>query len=68
MNIEKVRSVLAITVVSGVLVISGLLVLLPLLGGVQNAMQYTDVLKDFSGIFSGIVGTIIGYYFGKSNG
>tara|TARA_R110000772_G_scaffold220774_8_gene331206 strand:- start:294 stop:512 length:219 start_codon:yes stop_codon:yes gene_type:complete len=66
MDTQKVRAILAITVVSGVLFICALLVLLPLIGGVQNASQYTSVLKEFSGIFSGIVGTIIGYYFGKS--
>ena len=63
---ENVRAVLALTVVLGVFAVRAVLVLLPLLGGVQNTQSYVMMLKDFGGLFSGIVGTIMGYYFGKS--
>jgi hypothetical protein len=65
-NTEMVRGILALVVVVGVLVVCGLLAILPLIGGVQNAKDYVAVLKDFGGLFSGIVGAIVGYYFGKT--
>ena len=65
MNTEKIRGILAIVVVASVLSVCGLLLILPLLGGVQEAKDYAASAKDFGGLFSGIVGTIIGYYFGK---
>lgn len=58
MNIEAIRAVLAITIVVGVFMVSALLIL----GGVQDG---TKIMKEFSAVFSGIVGTIIGFYFGK---
>lgn len=67
MNIAKVRAILAFSIVGGVLLVSALLVLLPLIGGVQNPEAFLGALKDFGGLFSGIVGTIIGFYFGKSS-
>lgn len=66
MNTEKVRGILAIVVVVGVLLVCALLALLPLSSGAQNASDYVSILKDFGGLFSGIVGSIIGYYFGKN--
>jgi len=68
MNTTKIRGILALVVVIGVLIVCGLLAILPLVGGVQNEQDYVGILKDFGGLFSGIVGTIIGYYFGKKEG
>ena len=65
---DAVRALIALSIVLGVLFVCALLVLLPLIGGVQNTQDYTTMLKDFGGLFSGIIGTIIGYYFGKSGG
>ncbi|MGP9767469.1 hypothetical protein ACT3UM_17300 [Halomonas sp. AOP13-D3-9] len=66
MDHEKVRAILALSVVIGVLAVAALLVLMPLAAGVQNATDYLKALKEFGAIFSGIIGTIIGFYFGKS--
>jgi nitric oxide reductase large subunit len=64
---DSVRAIIALSIVLGALLVCALLVLLPLLGGIQNTQNYTAMLKDFGGLFSGIIGTIIGYYFGKSS-
>jgi hypothetical protein len=63
---DNVRPLLALVVVIGVLLVCALLALLPLLGGVQNPQDYVSMLKDFGGLFSGIIGMVLGYYFGKS--
>jgi hypothetical protein len=60
MSIEKTRSILAITIVIGVFLTASIIVL----SGMQDGI---DLAKEFSGIFSGIVGTIIGFYFGKKD-
>jgi hypothetical protein len=59
MNINKTRSILAITIVVGVFLTTSLIILSGMQGGVET-------MKEYSGTFSGIIGTIIGYYFGKS--
>lgn len=66
MDHEKVRGILALSVVIGVLAVAALLVLMPLATGVQNSTGYLAALKEFGAVFSGIIGTIIGFYFGKS--
>jgi hypothetical protein len=66
LSTENVRGALALIIVVGVLLVCASLALLPLVGGVQNAKDYAAMLKDFGGLFSGIVGAVIGYYFGKS--
>ena len=65
---DAVRALLALSIVLGVLFVCAILVILPLIGGVQNTQDFITILKDFGGLFSGIIGIIIGYYFGKSDG
>ena len=62
---NKVRNILAIvTVVGFVLITAVLAIVFPLLAlAPPDAM--INYLKDLSSIFSGMVGLIIGYYFGK---
>lgn len=68
MKVETVRGVLALIVVGGVLIIAAILFLLPVLGGVQNVAEHRENAKEFVAVFSGIVGVILGYYFGKKDG
>ena len=63
---DSVRGAIAIVIVVGVLGVSACLALLPLAGGVHNAPDYISMLKDFGSLFSGLVGTVLGYYFGKA--
>ena len=62
---DKVRDTLAlVTVIGFVLITAVLAIVFPLfaLAPPEKMMIY---LKDLSSIYSGIVGLIIGYYFGK---
>ena len=64
-ELDRVRNILAIvTVVGFVLITAVLAIVFPLfaLAPPEKMMIY---LKDLSSIYSGIVGLIIGYYFGK---
>lgn len=68
MTTARVRGILAIIVVVGALFFTATLFILPLAGGVPDPEKWTQAAKDFGGIFSGVVGTIIGWYFGKPDG
>ena len=62
---DRVRNILAVVTVVGFVLISAILaIVFPLfaLAPLEKMMIY---LKDLSSIYSGIVGLIIGYYFGK---
>ena len=38
-----------------------------MISGLQNSKDYLAALKDFGGLFSGIIGTVMGYYFGRAS-
>lgn len=65
MDTDRVRSILAIIVVGGVVVVAAIVALLPHVMVRQDPAELTVTLEKFGSLFSGIVGTIIGYYFGK---
>jgi len=37
-----------------------------MISGLQNAKEFVVAAKEFGAIFTGLIGTIIGYYFGQS--
>ena len=62
---DKVRNILAlVTVIGFVLITAVLAVVFPLLA-LAPPKEMINYLRDLSSIYSGIVGLIIGYYFGK---
>lgn len=65
MDAEKIRGWIALMVIAVVLLTTSFLAVAPLVGGVQNASDYQSVLKDYGSLFAGVVGAVIGYYFGK---
>lgn len=67
MTTAKIRGILALSVVIGVFVVASILAIAPSAFGLQNGQEMRDTLKDFVSLFSGVVGTIVGYYFGKSD-
>jgi len=67
MNPNQIRGWIALIVVVVVLLTTAFLAVAPLVGGVQNVADFQTVMKDYGSLFSGIVGTIIGYYFGKKD-
>lgn len=64
MNSEKVTSIISLMVVGCFLVTSSLVVLAPVLTG-KPPGDYTEHLKTYWSLYSGIMGLIIGFYFGK---
>lgn len=62
---QKTRSKLAIIVVTTWI---ASLVIMLVLGGLDNDIdEWVGLMKEFSSVTSGIVGAIVGYYFGKDD-
>lgn len=64
MNIHKIRTLLALILVGGFSIVCFLTVIL-VITGILQSKDGTEILKTFSSVYSGFVGLIIGYYFGK---
>ena len=63
---DRVRNLLALIIVGGFVIgLAVLAVVIPMMEGktIEHAFQY---IKDISSIFNGLIGMIVGYYFGKS--
>ncbi|GAB0151486.1 hypothetical protein [Marinobacterium sp. BA1] len=67
MTDERVRQIIAFGVIGGFLFCCICIALVMVLGFL-DPRDGLSILKDFSGVFSGIIGLIVGYYFGKQNG
>jgi hypothetical protein len=64
MKISKVQAILSICVVLAFIVVTIIVALTPVVGGYPPE-GYTEHLKTFSSLYSGIVGIVIGFFFGK---
>lgn len=64
MNVHNIRTLLALVLVGGFSIVCFLIVILVTTGFLQSR-DGTEILKTFSSVYSGFVGLIIGYYFGK---
>lgn len=62
---DKVRDTLALVTVLGFVLITAVLAIVFPLLALAPPEKMMNYLKDLSSIYSGIVGLIIGYYFGK---
>jgi len=70
MEQNKIQGILAIIVVSVFMVVTGIIAIYTYandLQGIVDGKITTDHLKDYFSLFTGIIGTIIGFYFGKSS-
>lgn len=67
MEINKVQAIISIIVITAFIVVTGIIALTPVLGAVPP-IGYTEHLRTFASLYSGIVGLIVGYYFGKGRG
>jgi len=66
MSVRRVRAILAILVVGVFMVITGFMVLYPLLSPLNVALNdYADFFAKTSSVYTGIIGVIVGYYFGR---
>lgn len=66
MKIGLLKAILSILIVVVFLVVTAIIALTPVLGGYPPE-PFTEHLKTFASLYSGIIGLIIGYFFGKQN-
>lgn len=64
MRVSTLQAVISIMVLSTFLIVTGIIALTPVVGGYPTE-PYTEHLRSFAALYSGIVGLILGYYFGK---
>jgi uncharacterized membrane protein HdeD (DUF308 family) len=63
----KVRSIIAIMIIGVFMFITGFLAIYPLVTNQQVQLSdYADFFAKTSGVYTGIIGVIVGYYFGKA--
>ncbi|MEQ9289335.1 MAG: hypothetical protein RIG77_20575 [Cyclobacteriaceae bacterium] len=70
MEQSKIQGILSIIIVSTFMIVTGIIAIYTYandLQGVTEGNITSNHLKDYFSLFTGIIGTIIGYYFGKNN-
>lgn len=68
MGVDFVRAIIALIVVGVFMGITGFLAIFPLVTAQKiDTSLYADFFVKTSGIYTGIIGVIIGYYFGRSH-
>jgi hypothetical protein len=67
MKISKLQAILSILIVSIFSLVTAIVALTPVLGGYPPE-PYTEHLETFASLYSGIIGIIIGFFFGKQVG
>ena len=67
MRIGSIRAILAFAVVGVFMLITGVLALYPLFGKTNVDLDaYASFFSKTASVYTGIVGVIIGYYFGRN--
>lgn len=64
MKISTLQAVLSILIVAAFLAVTVIVALTPVLGGYPPEV-YTEHLKTFATLYSGIIGLIVGFFFGR---
>jgi uncharacterized membrane protein HdeD (DUF308 family) len=68
MKTETVRAFLAVLVVGVFMLITGVMAIFPLFSkGNVEMDQYANFFSKTASVYTGIVGVIVGYYFGRSD-
>lgn len=68
MEIKKIRAILAIIIVGVFMVITAVMALYPILTKSQVDLNaYADFLSKIASIYTGIIGVIVGFYFGRKS-
>jgi uncharacterized membrane protein HdeD (DUF308 family) len=66
-RVATVRSIIALMVVGIFMLITGFMALFPLLASTNVQLNtYADFFAKTSSVYTGIVGVIVGYYFGRT--
>jgi uncharacterized membrane protein HdeD (DUF308 family) len=67
MNLSRVRAIVAFMVMGIFMLITGVLALWPVFTKQHLVLEaYADFFTKTASVYTGIVGVIIGYYFGRS--
>lgn len=68
MRMRSVRSIIALLVVGVFMVITAVMALFPLFSEANVPLtDYADFFAKTASVYTGIVGVIIGYYFGRES-
>ena len=65
MEVSKLQAIISILVIAAFILVTGIVALAPVIGGYPPE-GYTEHLKTFASLYSGIIGLIIGFYFGRT--
>ena len=67
MRINQIRSIIAIMVVGVFMFITGFMAIYPLVSETNVGLNdYADFFAKTASVYTGIIGVIVGYYFGRS--
>ena len=67
MRIDRLQAIVSVLIIATFVAVTAIIALTPVVGGYPTDV-YTEHLKTFASLYSGIVGLIVGFYFGKSSG
>ena len=67
MPLQRVRAILALMVVGVFMLITGFMAIFPLVSEAKVGLNdYADFFSKTASVYTGIIGVIVGYYFGRS--
>ena len=67
MSINKVRAIIAIVIIGVFMLITAIMAIYPLVGETKVVLSdYADFFAKIASVYTGIIGVIVGYYFGRS--
>jgi len=66
MNVNRVRAIIALTIVGVFMFITAFMAIYPLVTEAKVQLtDYSDFFAKTASVYTGIIGVIIGYYFGR---
>lgn len=67
MSINKIRAIIAVVVIGIFMVITAIMAIYPLFAETRVQLsEYSDFFAKIASVYTGIIGVIVGYYFGRS--
>lgn len=67
MTISKIRAIIAIVVIGVFMLITAIMAIYPLFAETRVELSaYSDFFAKIASVYTGIIGVIVGYYFGRS--
>lgn len=67
MNVNRVRAILALTIVGVFMFITAFMAIYPLVTEAKVQLSdYSDFFAKTASVYTGIIGVIIGFYFGRA--